>query len=141
MQAAEGGDSFAIPFANGGRESYRASQRCSRRQPFPAFEQRHSDGTSIVTIKILLLLNPKANFPTVAFAIRYYRIHPAQIVANPRRQANPATSVIVVMNIVADWAGSNPSLRIMNGMAAPLTQANVWVTMIEVPTTMPSAMP
>ena len=36
-----------------GRESYRASQRCSRRQPFPAFEQRHSDGTRIVTIKIL----------------------------------------------------------------------------------------
>lgn len=31
-----------------------------------------------------------------------YRIHPAQIVANPSRLAKPATSVIVVAKIVAD---------------------------------------
>jgi len=39
--------------AEGRHESYRASQQCSQRQPVHAFEQRNSDVTRIVTIKIL----------------------------------------------------------------------------------------
>jgi hypothetical protein len=39
--------------AEGRRESYRASQRCSQRQPVIVFEPGNSDGTRIVTIKIL----------------------------------------------------------------------------------------
>jgi hypothetical protein len=42
------------------RESYRASQRGSRRRPFPVFEQGNSDGTKIVTIKILFRGFPKS---------------------------------------------------------------------------------
>jgi hypothetical protein len=44
-----------MPFAEGGRESYRASQRRSRRQPLLVFEPGNSDGTRIVTIKIFFL--------------------------------------------------------------------------------------
>ena len=36
------------------------------------------------------------------------------------RPKNPPTSVTVVAKIVADWAGSNPSRFMMNGIAAPL---------------------
>src|ERR1700728_3122209 len=38
----------------------------------------------------------------------YYLIHPEQIVANPSSSANPAISVIVLINMIADCAGSNP---------------------------------
>jgi len=66
-QAAEGGDSFAIPFAEGRRESYPASQPCSRRQPLPVFEPGNFDGTRIVTIKIFLKRFRLNSAQTVAF--------------------------------------------------------------------------
>jgi hypothetical protein len=39
--------------ADGRRESYQASRRCSQRQPVHAFEPGKLDGTRIVTTKIL----------------------------------------------------------------------------------------
>jgi hypothetical protein len=50
LAAARGDSAFPL-VAEGRHESYQASQQCSQRQPFPAFEPGNSDGMRIVTIK------------------------------------------------------------------------------------------
>lgn len=58
--------------------------------------------------------------------------------ARPRNTKNPPTSVHVVINIVAEVAGSLPKLFIMSGITAPATAAiNKFIT-IAIANTSPS---
>ena len=62
----------------------------------------------------------------------------SNIWAKPKNIKNPPTSVQVVINIVAEVAGSLPSRFMISGMVAPATVAIIRLPIIESANTKPS---